>query len=88
MRLLTRITILALAFFVPLVASATVSLDYVPDTYSCDGVITTYGYTFQIYEDDDLIVYVEASSGDQTTLTLNTDYTVTGAGTLPGAILC
>lgn len=48
--------------------------------YDCDGATSTFNYTFKIFEDSDLKVIVTDSDGEETTLTLTTDYTVTGAG--------
>ena len=49
-------------------------------TYDCDGSEDTFNYTFKIFDDSDLKVIVTDSYGEETVLTLTTDYTVTGAG--------
>lgn len=48
--------------------------------YDCDGVTTTFNYTFKIWDDSDLDVIITSAGGVETQLTLTTDYTVTGAG--------
>lgn len=48
--------------------------------YTGNGSVSTYPYTFRIFQDADLLVTVTDTSGAETTLTLTTDYTVTGAG--------
>ena len=48
--------------------------------YDGDGVETAFTYPFRIYEDDDLLVIVTDENGEEDPLTLNTHYTVSGAG--------
>ena len=55
--------------------------------YDCDGATSTFNYTFKIFEDSDLKVIVTDSDGEETTLTLTTDYTVTGAGVDAGGTI-
>jgi hypothetical protein len=52
--------------------------------YSGTGVRTTFPYNFKIFEDEDLVVILTAVDGTDTTWTLNTHYTVTGAGNIQG----
>lgn len=52
--------------------------------YNCDGIVVAYTYDFKIYEDDDIDVITSDSSLSETTLVLNTDYTVSGAGDTGG----
>jgi len=70
---------------VPSLATVTVETNKVQ--YSCNGTTTVYAYTFRILENDDLLAKVTSSAGVESTLTLNTDYTVTGAGTSTGGNL-
>ncbi len=54
-------------------------------SYACDGATTVFPYTFKIFEDSDLeVILREAATGSETTLTLTTDYTVSGAGSDSG----
>lgn len=53
-------------------------------SYACDGAAVDFAYTFPIFEDSDLTVILRDSSGSETTLTLTTDYTVSGAGVSTG----
>jgi len=51
-------------------------------SYTGNGAVDTYSYTFPIFSDSDLRVTVRSNATPpvETTLTLTTDYTVTGAG--------
>jgi hypothetical protein len=60
-------------------ASATNRVDY-----TGNGNVDTYAYTFKIFSDTDLLVTVRNTSDVESTLTLTTDYTVTGAGSSSG----
>lgn len=60
-------------------ASPTSRNDYVGN-----GATSVYSFTFRILEDSDLRVTVRDTNGDENTLILNTDYTVTGAGSASG----
>ena len=53
-------------------------------SYTGNGAVDTYAYTFKIFSDDDLRVTVRDTDDVETTLTLTTDYTVTGAGSVSG----
>lgn len=53
-------------------------------SYTGNGAVDTYPYTFKIFSDSDLLVTVRNTSDVETTLALTTDYTVTGAGDLSG----
>jgi len=67
---------------------ATVSSETTRVKYTCNGTTTVYAYPFTIYEDDDLLaVKALTSTGAETTLVLNTDYTVSGAGVAGGGNL-
>ena len=66
---------------------ATVNLTDTRVQYSCNGATTTYAYAFEAIEENDLIVTEsDATSLVETTLVLNTDYTVTGAGGVGGTV--
>jgi len=45
-----------------------------------DGTVLTFGYDFKIFADGDLDVYIRDTNGTETLQTINTNYTVTGAG--------
>ena len=55
------------------ISSATNRVDY-----TGNGAVDTYSYTFRIFNENDLLVTVTDTSNVETTLTLSTDYTVTG----------
>lgn len=48
------------------------------------GNTATYPYGFKVFADTDLLVTVRNTSNVETTLSLTTDYTVTGVGNTPG----
>lgn len=49
-------------------------------SYSGTGSQTVFAYTFKIFADADLDVYIRSSTGTETLQTLTTQYTVSGAG--------
>ena len=49
-------------------------------SYSGNGSTTVFAYTFKIFADSDLDVYIRSSAGTETLQTLTTDYTVSNAG--------
>ena len=49
-----------------------------------DGSQLTFSYTFKIFADADLDVYIRTDAGTETLKTLTTNYTVTGAGNTGG----
>ncbi len=54
-------------------------------SYAGNGSLTTFAYTFKIFQDSDLLVtLVNDTTGTETTQVLTTNYTVTGAGTASG----
>lgn len=56
--------------------------------YTGNGVTTTFSFPYLFQVDADLVVLkTEISSGTVTTLTLNSDYTVTGAGGTSGNVV-
>lgn len=54
------------------------------NTYTGNGAVDTYSYTFKIFAETDLLVTVKNTSDVETTLALTTDYTVTGVGETSG----
>ncbi len=59
----------------------TISSEIDRNSYTGNGAVDTYDYTFRIITQNDLLVVVkQTSSGTETTLTISTDYTVTGVG--------
>jgi hypothetical protein len=62
------------------IAGATVNITTSRIQYSCNGSTTVFTYPFKVYEDDDLDVLKADSSGNETTLILNSQYTVSGSG--------
>jgi hypothetical protein len=52
--------------------------------YSGNGSTTVFAYTFRIFADSDLKVYLVDSAGTATLKTLTTNYTVSGAGDASG----
>ena len=53
--------------------------------YACDNSTTEFPYTFKIIENNDLLVTLyNEDTYEETTLVLDTDYTVTGAGVETG----
>lgn len=61
------------------VASTTNRVDY-----TGNGSTTVFSFTFRIFEAADLVVTTADANGVETTLVLDTDYTVTGAGSYSG----
>lgn len=62
----------------------TVSTEVDHNDYTGNGVTTTFPYTFRIFQKSDLVVQVVDLDENLTILTLDTDYTVTGAGGYTG----
>ncbi|ALD78835.1 Phage tail fibers [Citrobacter portucalensis] len=62
----------------------TVSTEVDHNDYIGNGVTTSFPYTFRIFKKSDLVVQVADLSENLTELTLDTDYTVTGAGGYTG----
>ena len=62
----------------------TVSTEVNHNEYTGNGVTTSFPYTFRIFHATDLVVVTASTSGILHTLVLNTDYTVTGAGSYTG----
>ncbi|VFS64195.1 N terminal extension of bacteriophage endosialidase [Kluyvera cryocrescens] len=62
----------------------TVSTEVNHNEYTGNGVTTSFPYTFRIFKASDLVVTTNDTNGVLRTLTLNTDYTVTGVGSYSG----
>jgi len=62
----------------------TVSSTTVKNSYSGNGSTTEFAYAFKIFADTDLQVIIRSSTGTETTKTLTTHYTVSGAGDASG----
>jgi len=62
----------------------TVSSTTVKNSYSGNSSTTAFAYTFKIFADTDLQVIIRSSTGTETTKTLTTHYTVSGAGDASG----
>lgn len=54
------------------------------NNYIGNGSVSTYSYSFKIFNREDILVTVANLSGVETTLALTTDYTVTGVGDTGG----
>ena len=53
-------------------------------SYSGNGTLTAFAYTFKIFDEDDLTVILRASDGTETVQTITTHYTVSGVGDVGG----
>ena len=53
-------------------------------SYSGNGSLTVFAYTFKIFDQDDLTVILRASDGTETVQTITTHYTVSGVGSAGG----
>ncbi|QJU41326.1 glycosyl hydrolase family 28-related protein [Serratia marcescens] len=62
----------------------TVSTEVSREEYSGNGVATDFDYRFRVFSADELVVTVADTTENIRTLVLNTDYTVTGAGSRNG----
>jgi hypothetical protein len=62
----------------------TISSTTVRNSYSGDNSTTTFSYTFKIFADSDIQVIIRSTDGTETTKTITTHYTVTGAGNSGG----
>ena len=62
----------------------TVSSTTVKNSYSGNGSTASFNYTFKIFADSDLQVIIRSSTGTETTKTITTHYTVSGAGNTNG----
>jgi uncharacterized protein YqkB len=62
----------------------TVSTEVSREEYTGNGVTTDFDYRFRVFQAADLVVSVADTTETISVLTLNTDYTVTGAGSRTG----
>ena len=62
----------------------TISSTTVKNSYSGNSSTTAFAYSFKIFADTDLQVIIRSSTGTETTKTLTTHYTVSGAGDASG----
>lgn len=62
----------------------TVSSENKRDQYTCNGVLTVFPYTFRVLDETHIQVILTDTDGDETTLVLNTDYTVSDVGEASG----
>lgn len=62
----------------------TVSTEVNHNEYTGNGVTTTFPYAFRIFQASDLLVTTSDTNGTLRTLTLNTEYTVSGVGSYSG----
>jgi len=53
-------------------------------SYSGNGTLTTFAYTFKVFDQGDLTVILRSSTGTETVQTITTHYTVTGVGDVGG----
>ena len=65
----------------------TISSTTVKNSYSGNGTLDTFTYTFKIFADSDLQVIIRSALGTETVKTLTTHYTVTGAGSASGGTI-
>jgi len=56
-------------------------------SYTGNGAVDTYSYTFKVFDEDELLVTVRNTSDVETTLIKSTDYTVTGVGAAAGGTI-
>ena len=62
----------------------TVSTEVNHNEYTGNGVTTTFPYAFRIFQASDLLVITSDTNATLRTLTLDTDYTVSGVGSYSG----
>ena len=65
----------------------TISSTTVKNSYSGNGTLDTFNYTFKIFADSDLEVIIRDATATETVKTLTTHYTVTGAGSASGGTI-
>lgn len=65
----------------------TISSTTVKNSYNGNGSTVIFTYTFRIFQDADLEVIIRSANGTETTKTLNTHYTVQGAGNSSGGTI-
>ncbi|MEL0238123.1 MAG: hypothetical protein VW946_01510, partial [Gammaproteobacteria bacterium] len=65
----------------------TISSTTVKNSYSGNGSLATFNYTFKIFANTDLEVIIRDATATETVKTLTTHYTVTGAGNANGGTI-
>ncbi len=65
----------------------TISSTTVKNSYSGNGTLDTFNYTFKIFANTDLEVIIRDATATETVKTLTTHYTVTGAGSASGGTI-
>ena len=65
----------------------TISSTTVKNSYSGNGTLDTFNYTFKIFADTDIQVIIRDANATETVKTLTTHYTVTGAGSGSGGTI-
>src|SRR5210317_2452923 len=65
----------------------TISSTTVKNSYSGNGTLDTFNYTFKIFADADIQVIIRDASATETVKNLTTHYTVTGAGNANGGTI-
>jgi len=65
----------------------TISSVTVKNSYSGNGTLDTFNYTFKIFADADIQVIIRDATATETVKTLTTHYTVTGAGSASGGTI-
>ena len=65
----------------------TISSTTVKNSYSGNGTLDTFNYTFKIFANTDLQVIIRDATATETVKTLTTHYTVTGAGSASGGTI-
>ena len=65
----------------------TISSTTVKNSYSGNGTLDTFNYTFKVFADADVQVIIRDASATETVKILTTHYTVTGAGSASGGTI-
>ncbi len=65
----------------------TISSTTVKNSYSGNGTLDTFNYTFKVFADADIQVIIRDATATETVKTLTTHYTVTGAGNANGGTI-
>ena len=65
----------------------TISSTTVKNSYSGNGTLDTFNYTFKIFANADIQVIIRDATGTETVKNLTTHYTVTGAGSASGGTI-
>jgi hypothetical protein len=65
----------------------TISQTVVKNSYNGNGSVRVFTFTFKIFQNSDLQVIIRSANGTETIKTLDTHYTVTGAGNSAGGTI-